>query len=269
MAKPLVNNALWAEIEPLLPAPKPRRLRYPGRKPIDNRRALTGIVFVLESGIPWEMLPQEMNCGSVMTCRRRLRDWQQAGVWDALHAKLLEKLAGGAAIDWSRAVVDNGSVRAMGGGGKTGPNPTDRGKPGSKHHLITDARGLPPAAILTGANAHDVTQLIPLVDAIGPVRSGRRGRPRRRPQRVQADRAYDSRAHRRALRRRHIQPKLARRKTPHGSGLGITRRVVERTIAWPHQFRRLRVRFERREDIHEAFLSLAEALICWNALQRA
>jgi transposase len=184
MAKPLVSDELWAEIEPLLPAPKPRRVRYPGRKPIDNRRALTGIVFVLKSGIPWEMLPQEMNCGSGMTCWRRLRDWQQgAGVWDALHAKLLDKLAGGAATDWSRAVVDSGSVRAVGGGGKTGPNPTDRGKPGSKHHLITDARGLPLAAILTGANAHDVTQLIPLVDAVGPVRSASKptGRMTRAP----------------------------------------------------------------------------------------
>ena len=77
MARPLLSDELWALIEPLLPAPKPRRYRYPGRKPIDSRKALTGILFVLKSGIPWEMLPQEMGCGSGMTCWRRLRDWQQ------------------------------------------------------------------------------------------------------------------------------------------------------------------------------------------------
>jgi transposase len=268
MAKPLLSDELWAEIESLLPAPKPRRFRHPGRKPIDNRRALTGILFVLKSGVPWEMLPCEMGCGSGMTCGRRLREWQKAGVWDALPVKLLEKLEQREAIDWSRAVVDSASVRAVGGGGKTGPNPTDRRKPGSKHHPITDAQGRPLATTLTGANAHDVTQLLPLVDAVPAVRSGRPGRPRRRPKRVQGDRAYDSQAHRQALRGRHIKPLLARRNTPHGSGLGTTRWVVERTLAWLHQFRRLRMRFERRDDIHKAFQTLAVALINWTALQR-
>ena len=168
MARPLVSDKLWALIEPLLPPPKPRRYRYPGRKPIDSRRALSGIVFVLKSGIPWEMLPQEMGCGSGMTCWRRLRDWQQAGVWERLHEVLLAKLRSADGIDWSRAVVDSASVRAVGGGKKSGPNPTDRRKPGSKHHLVTDANGIPFAAILTGANAHDVTQLLPLMDAIPP-----------------------------------------------------------------------------------------------------
>lgn len=94
-----------------------------------------------------------------------------------------------------------------------------------------------------------------------PVR-GKRGRPRQRPKQVQADRAYDSNAHRRELRQRHIQPLLARRRVPHGSGLGVTRWVVERTLAWLHQFKRLRIRYERRPELHEAFLSLACALIC-------
>ncbi len=122
-------------------------------------------------------------------------------------------------------------------GGKTGPNPTDRRKPGSKHHLITDAQGIPLAIILTGANRHDVTQLLPLVEAIPPIR-GKRGRPRRRPDRVQGDRAYHSEPHRRVLRSLKIEPVLAQRFTEHGSGLGIHRWVVERTLAWLHQFRR-------------------------------
>ena len=120
MGKPLVNDELWELIQPLLPPPKPRRERYPGRKPLSERRVLTGVLFVLKSGIPWEMLPQEMGCGSGMTCWRRLRDWQEAGVWQRLHELLLSKLRAADRIDWSRAVVDSGSVRAVGGGGKNG-----------------------------------------------------------------------------------------------------------------------------------------------------
>ena len=118
MAKPLVDDELWELIQPLLPPPKPRRWRYPGRKRLRDRRALTGILFVLKSGIPWEMLPKEMECGSGMTCWRRLRDWQEAGVWQNLHELLLAKLREADQIDWSRAVVDSASIRAVGGGGK-------------------------------------------------------------------------------------------------------------------------------------------------------
>jgi transposase len=124
---------------------------------------------------------------------------------------------------------------------------------------------VPLATILTGANAHDVTQLQPLVEAIPAVR-GKRGRPRRRPERVQGDRAYDSEPHRAWLRGLHIEPVLAKRNTPHGSGLGVYRWVVERTLAWLHQFRRLRCRYERQPELHEAFLTLANALICWRML---
>ena len=116
--------------------------------------------------------------------------------------------------------------------------------------------------ILTGANRHDVTQLLPLVDSIPPV-YGKRGRSRYRPDVVQGDRGYDSEPHRQALRARGIVPLLARRRTPHGSGLGLTRWVVERTLSWLHQFRRLRVHYERRADIHEAFMTIGCCIICW------
>jgi len=121
MAKPLVDDELWAIVEPLLPEPKPRRFRYPGRQPIDNRRALTGILFVLKTGIGWEDLPQEMGCGSGMTCWRRLRDWQKAGVWQQLHEVWLAKLQAADRIDWSRAGVDSSPVRALKGGPKQDP----------------------------------------------------------------------------------------------------------------------------------------------------
>lgn len=264
MAQPLVSDELWGVIEPLLPK---REAHFEGgRPPVDDRKALTGIVFVLKSGIPWEMLPQEMGCGSGMTCWRRLRDWQAAGVWDRLHEELLKRLRGADQIDWSRAMVDSSSVRAVGGGEETGPNPTDRGKPGSKHHLLTDAQGIPLNVILTGANRHDVTQLLPLIDK-SPSVAGKPGHPRQHPESIYGDRAYDSEPHRKELRKRGITPFLAKRNTEHGSGLGVYRWVVERTVSWFHQFRRLRVRFERRHDIHEAFLTLAEDLICFRALK--
>lgn len=131
--------------------------------------------------------------------------------------------------------------------------------------MITDGAGIPLAVILTAANAHDVTQLLPLVDAIPAVR-GKPGRPRQRPQRAQGDRAYDSEPHRCELRRRGIEAVLAKRNTEHGSGLGVFRWVVERTISWLHQFRRLRIRYERRPEIHEALMLLACSLICWRSL---
>jgi transposase len=118
MAKLLLDDALGQVIEPLLPAPKPRRFRSPGRKPLDNRKVLSGSLFILKSGIPWEALPQELGCGSGMTCGRRLRDWQQAGVWQHLHEGVLAKLHEADKIDWSRAVVDCSSVRAVLGGPK-------------------------------------------------------------------------------------------------------------------------------------------------------
>lgn len=153
------------------------------------------------------------------------------------------------------------------GGDLTGPNPTDRAKAGSKHHVITDAQGIPLATALTGANAHDVTQALTLVEAIPAVR-GKRGRPRRRPDELQGDRGYDSEPLRQQLRRLHIAPVLAKRGSPHGSGLGVYRWVVERTLSWLHQFRRLRVRFERSSDIHKAFLTIGCVIICSRFLFR-
>ena len=114
MAKPIVTDELWEVIEPLIPQVK-RRHRYPGRKRIPDRRVLTGILFVLRSGIPWEELPQEMGCGSGVTCWRRLNEWQRQGVWARLHEVLLAKLNAADQIDWQRAAIDSSHVRAFGG----------------------------------------------------------------------------------------------------------------------------------------------------------
>ncbi len=121
MAKPLLPDGLWEEIAPLLPGepPKPKG----GRPRVPDRACLIGILFVLKTGIPWEYLPREMGCGSGMTCWRRLRDWQAAGVWDGLHRKLLNKLGRAGKIDWSRAAADSASVPAKRGARRPAPTP--------------------------------------------------------------------------------------------------------------------------------------------------
>jgi transposase len=114
MSTPLLPDALWNLIQPLLPR-SPRRPNG-GRPRLPDRACFTGILFVLRSGIPWEMLPQELGCGSGMTCWRRLRDWQEAGIWQLIHFSLLDWLARYGKIDWSRAVVHGSSIRAVFGG---------------------------------------------------------------------------------------------------------------------------------------------------------
>jgi len=261
----IVPDELWARIQPLLPVVVPRRSDRPGRPRLDDRKALSGILFVLYTAIPWEFLPQELGFGSGMTCWRRLRDWNEAGVWATLHENLLAELNAAGQLDWSRAVIDGSHVRAMKGGPKTGPSPVDRARPGSKHHVITEGHGIPLQVSLTGGNRNDVTQLMPLIDALPPVR-GRRGRPRRRPDTLFADRAYDHDKYRTQVQAAGMTPIIARRGTAHGSGLGKYRWVVEQTFALLHWFRRLRIRWEIRDDMHEAFLRLGCAIICFRRM---
>jgi transposase len=114
----LIDDELWAHIEPLMPKRRPRNRRYAGRKPIPDRAVLTGILFVLRSGLPWNMLPKEMGCGSGTVCWRRLVRWQRAGVWKRLHRVLLTELRRRGRLDLARAVVDSASLRALRGGKK-------------------------------------------------------------------------------------------------------------------------------------------------------
>jgi transposase len=121
MARAILPEELWTLVEPLLPPDKPPKSN--GRPAISNRAALTGILFVLRTGIPWEYLPREMGCGCGMTCWRRLRDWQTMGVWQHVFEELLVHLNKAGQIDWSRAIVDSASVRAVFGGSKPVPVP--------------------------------------------------------------------------------------------------------------------------------------------------
>ncbi len=265
MAKPLVCDELWNALQPLLPPHKPRRFRFPGRKPIDDRKALTGILFVLKTNIPWEDLPAEMGCGSGMTCWRRLRDWQEAGVWVKLHQVLLTRMDNAHLINWTRAAIDSTFARALGGVEGSGKSPTGRGRPGVKQHVLVDANGVPLSGEVTPANVPDIKELLPLVGSCGPL--DQTDEPRRLPDKVYGDRAYDSEPHREALRERGLEPQMAKRNSEHGSGLGVYRWVVERTLSWLHGFRKLRLVTEKPLEMQYAFFNLALALICYRFLE--
>src|SRR5919199_1479726 len=204
MSQPRVPDDLWEAIEPLLPRerPKPRG----GRPRIPDRAALGGIIFVLRTGTPWRLLRKELGCGSGPTCWRRLRDWQAAGAWRALHRQILNWLGEERAIDWARATVD----------------------------------AIPPI--------------------FGP--RGKPGRPRFRPDKLHADKGYDYPEKLRALRKRGITPRIARKGIESGERLGRYRWVVERSLAWLLGFRRLGVRYERRAEMLRGLLHLACSLIC-------
>ena len=258
MARPLLPDAPWAASGRVRP-PHPPRPRG-GRPPLAHRPASTGILFVLKTGIPWEDLPAEMGCGSGMSCWRRLERWQRDGTWGRRHAALPERLHQAGRID------GRPSTRPACGplwGAKTGPSPTDRGKRGSKHHLMVDAAGVPLAATVSAANAHGVTGLLP-TGAACPLPG--HGSPGRTPRQLLGDRADRPGGHDGVRRRRGIRPRFARPGVAHGSGLGRQRYVVEQAIAAVHQNRRLKVRSERRPDLRQAFLTLACVKVCWYPL---
>ena len=177
------------------------------------------------------MLPQELGCGSRMTCWRRLRDWRRAGVWERLHHALLNRLHDAGRIDWRHACIDSASVRARHGGEQIGRNPTDRGRPGTKRHLIVDATGIPLAILLSPANHHNSRVFEPLLESIPSLKRSRAGRPRRRPQKVHADKAYDIPRCRQYLRRRRIGCRIARKPIDSSERLGRHGWVVERILA--------------------------------------
>lgn len=258
--KPMVSDELWAEIQPLLPLHRARPKG--GRAPSSDRAALEGILYVLRSGIPWELLPAVFGvCG--MTCWRRLRNWQAVGVWQQLHERVLNHLQEADKLDWRRACVDSTSVRATKGGEEIGPSPTDRGKASTKHHLVVEGHGYPIAECISAGNTNDCQVLEALIDAI-PALRGKKGYLS--PSKLHADKAYDHDKCRRALLRRGIIPRVARRGVESKERLGCHRWIIERTMAWLKSFRRLRIRDEKRADIHLAWLTLACALICFNHL---
>ena len=191
MASASLPEELWLEIDPLLP-PDEAPGKSGGRPRVPNKVALRGIFFVLLTGIRWEYLPGEIGCCG-MTCWRRLKAWQELEIWEQFHRLLLAALRKAGKLDLSLAIVDSTTSRAVGGGDDTGPNPTDRRKPGTKQHLLVDRNGVPLEIRITGANRSDVLEIIPLIVNLAPI-GGKPGPPIRRPKAVQADRAYHDRS---------------------------------------------------------------------------
>ncbi len=201
------------------------------------------------------MLPRKQFGLSGMTAWRRSEEWTRVGVREQLQARLLDELGLRGKVDLSRASVDSSSVRASKMRALTGPSPTDRAKAGSKHHLLVDAQCLPLTESVTAANVHDTHELFPLVDSVPAVRMSS-GQRRFRPAKVHGDKAYASRKSRLGLRLRGIAPRIARPGVESKERLGRYRWVVERTLAWKNQLRRLRANDESRDDVHFGFLVL-------------
>ncbi|MER6692075.1 IS5 family transposase [Streptomyces minutiscleroticus] len=265
MSKRLVPDELWALVAPLLPA-FAARPQGGGTAPRDERDVFTAVVYVLTSGCAWRHLPEGFGV-SPATAHRRFAIWTEAGVWRRLHQAVLDQLGVRGELDWTSVIVDAAAVRAKKGDRLTGRNPVDRGKPGSKLHVLSDAQGLPLALGVSGANAHNSQALLPLVLGIPPIRS-RRGPRRRRPGRLRADKAYYSAAHLRWLRDRGIVPRIARPGIESGERLGRHRWKIERSLAWLFGYRRLTVRYERKDTHFLAFLGLAAALTCYKKLAK-
>ena len=263
MAKSCMPEGFWEVAEPLLPPDRPVGPKG-GRPRVPNRIALRAVWYVLTAGVRWQDVPAEVGC-SGRTAHRRLVEWQQAGVWHALHLALLALLAllrRDGKLDPGTAVVDGTYVPSPGGGPLVGRNPTDRGKAGVKHTLLVDRHGVPLAVRTAGANASDHTQILPVVLDFPEV-GGKPGRPKEMPDELYADRGYDSAATRALLRWLGIEPHVAKRGTAHGSGLGKARWVVERTVAWLKGLRRLRVRWDRLAVVQHAWNALAMSAICF------
>lgn len=235
-----------------------------GRPPISNHDILKVLWFVLTTGIRWEDVPPEMGC-SGRSAHRFLQRWEELGCWSRLHADLLRLLRKADKLDPDLVIADAVIVRAFGGGDGTGPSPVNRGKKGSKHTVLVDRHGVPLVIRTAGANVSDHRQIIPLVISFPKV-TGKPGRPKELPDVLYADRGYDSDATRWILAWLGIESHIARRRTPHGSGLGKVRWVVERTISWIKGLRRMRVRYDRSGVIQEAWDTLAACVICFRLL---
>lgn len=246
--------------------PEPPRVGPKGGRPwIAHRTVVRVIWYVLATGVRWADVPPELGC-SGRTAHRRPRAWEEAGVWDRLHADLLRLLRQAGKLDADLVVIDSVYVRAFGGGEATGPSPVDRRKPGTKHTLLVSRTGVPLVVRTAGANASDHRQLLPVLLAFPRV-GGKPGRPKELPDELYADRGYDSEAARLLLRWLGVEPHIARRGTPHGSGLGKVRWVVERTISWVKGLRRMRVRYDRLGVIRDAWASLAASVVCFRILR--
>ncbi|MQS10217.1 IS5 family transposase [Streptomyces alkaliphilus] len=261
----IVPDGLWELVEPLLP-PERVRPQGGGTRNIPDEAVLAAIVYVLTSGCAWRHLPPCFGI-SKSTAHRRFLIWSRAGVWARLHRAVLDQLAAADLLDLSRVLIDTAHLRAKPGGEHTGPSPVDRGRAGSKMHVLPDANGLPLVVAVSRGNTHDSQGLKPLLAGLPSRHDPERGR-HYRPGRIHADKAYDIPDLRRWMRGKRLAVRIARKDVESSQRLGRQRWKIERTIAWLVGYRRLSPRYERHSRNYLAFLGLAAALVCYKRLRR-
>jgi putative transposase len=242
-----IPDDVWNEIKDILPPEKPPKTV--GRPAVPYRTVLYGILYVLRTGCQWKSLPKEYGSGS--TCHRRFQEWVRLGVFQKLWVRLLEIYDDVRGIKWRwQQSLDSGtSVKAPLGGDKPGPNPTDRGKLGTKRHVLTDQIGDPLSAVITAANSHDMKAAA--ADTLDSI-IVRRRRPQARKYRRQhlcLDKGYDfPEIVQKVIKRRympHIRHRVEKKRKKQWHKRK-RRWVVERTNSWHNRFRKLLVRYEKR-----------------------
>src|SRR5690348_2032011 len=262
-----LTDQQWAFIQPLLPPPA-----HTGRPRANDRRTLDGILYVLITGCRWQDLPRKY--GAPTTVWQRLKRWGEEGIWERIWRATLASLDQQRRLDWSMAFLDGSFAPAKKGGDKVGV--TKKGK-GTKWMLVIDGNGLPLGFHLDSANTAEVRLAEATLDTIAVPRS--RGHPRQRPEKLVADRAYDSTALRAALRRRGmgmcIPPKRRPARWRPKRGRPVVARSedyrcrykVERSFAWLGNFRRLLIRWEHRFEVYRSFFAVAVLLVCLRRLR--
>ncbi|QQE90416.1 IS5 family transposase (plasmid) [Azotobacter chroococcum] len=266
-----VTDDFWSRVEPLVPPPRPRladkvyqRKAGAGRKPKPARLVFEAIVYALRTGCQWKALPAE-RLGSASAIHRRFLEWETAGFFEALWQAGLAEYDEMEGIAWRWQSIDGAMIKAPLAQEAVGPNPTDRGKKGSKRHLLVDGRGVPLSLVVTGANRHDVTQLEAVLDAIQVKRPNP---PFRRSKHLCTDAAYRGAT--------ALETILAHGYIPHVQGRHDEARqlkrhphkrarrwVVEVAHSWFNRFRKLLVRYEKLERSFLALNHLAAAIIAF------
>ncbi|MFI6484925.1 IS5 family transposase [Nonomuraea sp. NPDC050663] len=256
---------MWEIVRPLLP-PALVRPQGGGTQNTPDEAVFAAIVYVLVSGCAWRALPPCFGI-SKSTAHRRFLIWSRAGVWARLHQVVLDKLAVAELLDLSRVVLDSAHVRAKKGGDLAGPSPVDRGKPGSKMHILSDRAGLPLVVGVSSGNTPDGEGLKPIVAELQRRHDPGSGR-RIKPGKFHADKAYDRDDLRRWLRGKRIGVRIAHKAIESSQRLGRHRWVIERTMSWLTGYRRLTIRYERYGGNYLAFLGFAAALCCYKRFIR-
>ena len=256
----LPPESLWLAVEPLLPEPKLRPKG--GRPPMPNRDAFFAIFYIMCTGIQWKALPRSLGASS--TVHDRFQAWTRIGVFEELWRLGLWEYHTDVGLDFEWQSLDGCIIKAPLGGEATGRNPTDRGKQGTKRHLLVEAGGLPIGLVVTGANRHDKTQVASVFESrpvLPPMPS------QEQPQHFCADKGYDFHDIRSLLglwqMSDHIKSRGEERVALAVPGYRARRWVCERTHSWMNRFRRLLIRWEKKRDNYLAFLHLACAFIVW------